>query len=427
MLKNKVNIGLIGFGTIGAGVVEIFNKNKSLISDKTGKDLILKKVGDLDITTDRGVKIDANILTNDVNEILNDDEIDIVIELIGGYEPAKTFILKALNNKKHVVSANKALISKEWNELIDTAKKNNVRLSFEASVGGGIPILQTINEQLASNRFKSIYGILNGTANYILSEMSENGTDFNKVLKEAQEKGYAELDPTFDIEGNDTAHKIIILSKLAYGKHITQEEFLLEGITNINPIDIKIAKEDLNYSIKLLAIAKNNNGKLEVRVHPTFIPKNHILSSVNGVFNGIYLEGDFVGPVFLYGQGAGRMATASAVVGDCIDIILSPNKSINYSFPQVNELIKSDDLYLKYYVRIMVNPKDGVIKDISKILNNHDINYDLLTQNQSSGDIVPILLITKNVKEVNIKKAIEDIDELDYVKEKPVFFRILEE
>ncbi|MDR2873153.1 MAG: homoserine dehydrogenase [Methanobrevibacter sp.] len=427
MSKDKINIGLIGFGTIGAGVVEIFNNNKSLIDEKTGKDVVLKKVGDLDITTYRGVKIDVNMLTTDVNEILDDDQIDIVIELIGGYEPAKTFILKALKNKKHVISANKALISKEWNDLNDTAKENNVRLLFEASVGGGIPILQTINEQLSANKFKSIYGILNGTANYILSEMTENGTDFDKILKEAQEKGYAEADPTFDIEGNDTAHKIIILTKIAYGKHISQEEFLVEGITNIDPIDIKIAKEELNYSIKLLAIAKNTDGKLEVHVHPTLIPENHILNSVNGVFNGIYLEGDFVGSVFLYGQGAGRSATASAVVGDCVDIILNPEKEINYHDKSSEELIKINDLELKYYIRILINPKEGVIEDISKILNTHDIDYDLLNQNKCSRTVVPILLITNTAKEGNIKKAIEDIAKLDYVRETPVYYRILED
>ncbi|MDR1819398.1 MAG: homoserine dehydrogenase [Methanobrevibacter sp.] len=427
MSKDKVNIGLIGFGTIGAGVVEIFNKNQKLISDKTGKNVVLKKVADLDITTDRGVKISEKILTEDVNEILDDPEIDIVIELIGGYEPAKTFILRALKTKKHIVSTNKALISKEWNELISTAKENGVRLNFEASVGGGIPVIQTINEQLSSNKFSSIYGVLNGTANYILSEISENGTDFKSVLKEAQKKGYAELDPTFDIEGNDTAHKIIILSKIAFGKYVSSDDFLIEGISNIDPMDIEFANSDLGCSVKLLGIAKDLNGRLELRVHPTFVPKNHILCSANGVFNGIYLEGDFIGPIFLYGQGAGRMATASAVVGDCVDIILNPSKPINYGpeTSQVNELVEANEIFSKYYVRLMIKPKDGVIKEIFKILNKYNIDIDTSIQNSCSEDLVPVFLITNMVKEIDVNNALLDIKGLDSVKEEPVLFRIL--
>lgn len=315
MSKSEINIGLIGFGTIGAGVVEIFNKNQDILSKKCGKPVNLRKVADLDITTDRGVKIDESILTTDVNDVLENDDIDIVIELVGGYEPAKTFVLKAMENGKHVVSANKALIAKHWEELISNADKNNVRFSFEASVGGGIPVLQPLNECLSANRFEAIYGIMNGTANYILTKMSEEGLKFEDVLKEAQDKGYAEADPTFDIEGHDTAQKLIVLTKLGFGEYVPQEKFHVEGITKITPEDIDFAKNELDYVIKLLGIAKQTNDGLEIRVHPTFIKKDHLLASVNDVFNAIYLIGDFVGPVMLYGQGAGRMATASAVVG----------------------------------------------------------------------------------------------------------------
>ncbi|WP_263641312.1 homoserine dehydrogenase [Methanobrevibacter arboriphilus] len=233
----------------------------------------LRKVADLDITTDRGVKIDESILTTDVNDVLENDDIDIVIELVGGYEPAKTFVLKAMENGKHVVSANKALIAKHWEELISTADENNVRFSFEASVGGGIPVLQPLNECLSANRFEAIYGIMNGTANYILTKMSEEGLKFEDVLKEAQDKGYAEADPTFDIEGHDTAQKLIVLTKLGFGEYVPQEKFHVEGITKITPEDIEFAKNELDYVIKLLGIAKQTNDGLEIRVHPTFIKK----------------------------------------------------------------------------------------------------------------------------------------------------------
>lgn len=230
MSKSEINIGLIGFGTIGAGVVEIFNKNQDILSKKCGKPVNLRKVADLDITTDRGVKIDESILTTDVNDVLENDDIDIVIELVGGYEPAKTFVLKAMENGKHVVSANKALIAKHWEELISNADKNNVRFSFEASVGGGIPVLQPLNECLSANRFEAIYGIMNGTANYILTKMSEEGLKFEDVLKEAQDKGYAEADPTFDIEGHDTAQKLIVLTKLGLESMFLKKNSMLKEL-----------------------------------------------------------------------------------------------------------------------------------------------------------------------------------------------------
>ncbi|MDR1721422.1 MAG: homoserine dehydrogenase [Methanobrevibacter sp.] len=426
MSKSEINVGLIGFGTIGAGVVEIFNKNQSLLSQKTGKEVILKKVADLDITTDRGVKIDENLLTTDVNEILEDGEIDVVIELMGGYEPARTFILKALKNKKHVISANKALIAKHWEELISTANENNVRIAFEASVGGGIPVLQTINENLAANKIESVYGIMNGTANYILTKMTEEGSNFDEVLKEAQEKGYAEADPTFDIEGHDTAQKLIILTKLAFGKYVPQEDFHVEGITKITPLDIEFANKELDYSIKLLGIAKNIEGNLEIKVHPTFIEKDHLLSSVNDVFNAIHIVGDFVGPVLLYGQGAGRMATASAVVGDLLDIAFNENERINYGpvTPQVDKVKSIEDISSKFYIRITSkNPK--IEENVTDIFNKENIGIELITTNESNSDSTTnIILVTKTAKESQLKKTIEKVTELGDVEES-LFIRIL--
>ncbi|WP_297897773.1 homoserine dehydrogenase [Methanobrevibacter sp.] len=428
MSKNEVNIGLIGFGTIGAGVVEIFNKNQEILSKKCGKPVNLKKVADLDIESDRGVKIDQSILTTDVNDVLENDDIDIVIELVGGYEPAKTFVLKAMENGKHVVSANKALIAKHWKELIDVADKNNVRFSFEASVGGGIPVLQPLNECLSANRFEGIYGIMNGTANYILTKMSEEGSKFEDVLKEAQKMGYAEADPTFDIEGHDTAQKLIVLTKLGFGEYVPQEKFHVEGITKITPEDIEFAKNELKYSAKLLGIAKKTEEGLEIRVHPTFIPQDHLLASVNDVFNAIYLIGDFVGPVMLYGQGAGRMATASAVVGDCLDIVFNENKRISYGpvDSQVKSIKRMGDVVSKYYLSINTLDEPGVLETITGILNKNEISVESINQKTSESNEVKIIIVTHEANEENIQKAIEKIDELQEVKEKSNLIRILE-
>ncbi len=428
MSKNEVNIGLIGFGTIGAGVVEIFNKNQEILSKKCGKPVNLKKVADLDIESDRGVKIDQSILTTDVNDVLENNDIDIVIELVGGYEPAKTFVLKAMENGKHVVSANKALIAKHWEELIDVADKNNVRFSFEASVGGGIPVLQPLNECLSANRFEGIYGIMNGTANYILTKMSEEGSKFEDVLKEAQKMGYAEADPTFDIEGHDTAQKLIVLTKLGFGEYVPQEKFHVEGITEITPEDIEFAKNELKYSAKLLGIAKQTEEGLEIRVHPTFIPQDHLLASVNDVFNAIYLIGDFVGPVMLYGQGAGRMATASAVVGDCLDIVFNENKRISYGpvDSQVKSIKRMGDFVSKYYLSINTLDEPGVLETITGILNKNEISVESINQKTSESNEVKIIIVTHEANEENIQKAIEKIDELQEVKEKSNLIRILE-
>jgi homoserine dehydrogenase len=430
MSKGEINVGLIGFGTIGAGVVEIFNKNQDILSEKCGKPVHLKKVADLDITTDRGVKIEESILTTDVNDVLENEEIDIVIELVGGYEPARTFILKAMENGKHVVSANKALIAKHWEELMETADKNNVRFLFEASVGGGIPVLQPLNECLAANRCEAIYGIMNGTANYILTKMSEEGLEFEDVLEEAQKKGYAEADPTFDIEGHDTAQKLIVLAKLGFGEYIPQEKFHVEGITKVNPEDIEFAKNELNYVIKLLGIAKQTDNGLEIRVHPTFLPKDHLLASVNDVFNAIYIVGDFVGPLMLYGQGAGRMATASAVVGDCLDIICCETKRISYGpvKSQVKLIRAIDDVVSKYFISLTALDKPGVLQKITGILNKSEISIESITQKTNTeNNAVPIIIVTHETKEENIQQAIQKINDLDEVKKESNLIRILEE
>ncbi len=429
-MKDIYNVGLIGFGTIGAGVVETFNRNLNLMEQKVGAKIKLKRIVDLDIETDRGVAVDKNVLSTDINDILEDPEIDIVIELIGGYEPAKTFILKAMNHGKHVVTANKALLAKHWEEILKTANDNNVRICFEASVGGGIPLLEPLNERLAANHIKSIYGIINGTANYILTKMTEEGLDFDEVLKEAQEKGYAEQDPTFDIEGHDTAQKLIILTILGFGTYVEQDKFHVEGISKIKQEDIEFIKNELGYSIKLLAIARIEEGKLEVRVHPTLISADHLLASVNGVFNGVYLVGDIVGPVMLYGPGAGMMPTASAVVGDCLDIMENMERPNIYGpkDTEVKEIKDIEDICSKYYLRLTVLDKPGVLHDISGILSKYDISLESVNQRRKNeGKEVPIFMVTHEAVEKNIRNAVKEIDELDLVKENTLFIRVLED
>lgn len=427
MANKEINVGLIGFGTIGSGVVETFNLNQPLIEDKVQRKVNLKKVVDLDIETDRGVKIDPKILSTDVNEILDDPDIDIVIELIGGYQPALKFILTAMSKGKHVVTANKALLAKHWEEIMEAAEKNQVRIGFEASVGGGIPLLKPLNESLAANKIEAIYGIINGTANYILTKMADEQQDFEEVLKEAQEKGYAEADPTFDIKGHDTAQKLIILTKLGFGVYVKQEKFHVEGITRITLDDIEYAKE-LGCCIKLLAISTIKDGELEIRVHPTMVDEKHLLASVNDVFNGVYIIGDVVGPVLMYGAGAGMMPTASAVVGDIIDIIEEMDSPITYGPPQtrVTKIKGMDEVESKYYLRLTVIDKPGVLHSISGILSYLNISVDSFSQKgHQKGEFVPIFMVTHQATEKNIQEAVKLIEKLDTVKGEVVFIRLL--
>jgi len=429
-MKEVYNIGLIGFGTIGSGVVEIFNRNLKLMEQKVGAKIKLKKVVDLDIKTNRGVKIEKNILSTQVNDILEDPEIDIVIELIGGYEPAKSFILKAMSQGKHIVTANKALIAKYWEEILDSANKNKVRICFEASVGGGIPLLEPLNESLAANQIQSIYGIINGTANYILTKMTEEGLDFDVVLKEAQEKGYAEQDPTFDIEGHDTAQKLIILTILGFGIYVEQEMFHVEGISKIKQEDIEFIKNEMGYSIKLLAISKIEKGELEVRVHPTLISQDHLLASVNDVFNGVYIVGDVVGPVMMYGQGAGMMPTASAVIGDVLNIIENEERGNIYGPVNIeNTQIKNiNDIKSKFFLRITAIDKPGVLYTISGILSKHDISIEALTQKKrDEGQEVPIFMVMHESLEKNMRNAVKEINDLSFVNDDSLFIRVLKE
>ena len=430
---DSIKVGLLGYGTIGTGVIRVIQKNADLLQKRLGRPVELIKIADLDITSDRGVSVDADLLTTDVEGVVSNPDIDVVIELIGGYEPAKSFIIKAINNGKHIVTANKALMAVHGQEILAAADKMGVQVLFEAAIGGGIPVVSAIKENLCANRFSNVLGILNGTCNFILTKMTNEGSDFAPVLKEAQELGYAEADPTFDIEGVDTAHKIALLSALCFGTKVDFDQVYTEGITNVAAIDIQFATQ-MGYKIKLLAIGKNHGDKIEVRVHPTMIPLNYQLSEVDGVFNAVRLSGDFLGPAMLYGSGAGMDATASAVMGDVMAIgrdIQSGAKMrspiMGYCAEQIDDLpIQAmSDIVSHYYLRFTTVDQPGVLAQISSILGEHDISIQSMIQpERHEADGVPIVLMTHEAREWNIIQALSEIDELDIVQQSTRLIRV---
>jgi homoserine dehydrogenase len=434
-MKN-INIGLIGFGTIGCGVVKLLQDNKELIEKKLAARLVLKKIADIDITTPRTVKVNQHILTTDVREMLRDKNIDIIVELMGGYEPARTFILEAIAADKQVVTANKALLAAHGNEIFKAAERKKTDIGFEASVGGTIPIIRTLKESLIANNIKSIYGIMNGTANFILTKMTDEGKDFDSVLKEAQKLGYAEADPTYDIEGIDTAHKLAIILSLAYGCKVNLKDIFREGISAISQQDVIFARE-LGYRIKLLAIAILHNDVVEARIHPTMISSQHLLANVNRNYNAFHLIGDASGPVFLYGQGAGMMPTASAVVSDIIDIARNILKGAAGCSPLRTQkettmcdirLLHMDNIETKYYFRFSAVDRPGVLSKISGILGDNNISIATVIQKtrQEEG-AVPVVMTTYKAKEKNVRKALKIIDKLDIVLDKTIIVRIEDE
>lgn len=429
----QIRAGLLGFGTIGTGVVKVFQNNAELIKARLGADLILDKIADLDITTDRGVTLEPGLLTTDADDVLVNPDIDIVIELIGGYEPARTFVLKAIENGKHIVTANKALLALHGDEIFAAAAKHRVEVMFEASVGGGIPVISSVKENLCANNFHSVFGILNGTCNYILTRMTNEGAAFADILQVAQELGYAEADPTFDIEGVDTAHKLALMIALCFGTKVDFDDVYTEGISNITPLDIEYAKQ-FGYKIKLLAIGKADNGKIEARVHPTMVPQHYPLADVDGVFNAVRLVGDFVGPVMLYGHGAGMEATASAVMGDVMSIARGIAAGAGQRTPPMaycTEAIRNvavkpmEEISTQYYLRVGVLDQPGVLSKISGILGDHGISIASMIQpDRVVGGATPIVLMTHDATEGEVRKAIDKIDQLDVVSEKTHFIRI---
>ncbi|MBU1171575.1 MAG: homoserine dehydrogenase [Proteobacteria bacterium] len=432
----RINAGIIGFGTVGTGVVKLLTESRELISSRIGADLCLKYVADLDIKKDRGVTLDQGVLITDAEKVVSDPEIDIVVELIGGETIAKKLMLKAIENGKHVVTANKALLASSGSEIFAAARKYNVDLGFEASVAGCIPIIKSIKESLAANRIHSVSGILNGTCNYILSKITSEGTSFAVALKNAQENGYAEADPTLDIEGFDAAHKLAIITALAYGMTINLDDIYVEGISGIALEDIRYA-EQLGYRVKLLAISKHVGEGIEARVHPTMIPFDNLFASVNDSVNAINVKGDAVGDMFFVGRGAGMMPTASAVVSDMIDIsrnILSCTSQrvplLSYRDENIKTIpvVPMDEIWSRYYFRFTVVDRPGVLSTISGILGNSGISIKSVQQTEEKKEgPVPIVMVSGPAREADVKKAIANINTLSITDGNAIVIRIGED
>lgn len=404
-----IKVGLLGCGTVGSGVVELLKKNQETIAKRTGTTVVLKKVLEKDTVKCLELGLTEDMIAKDISEIINDDEIDIVVELIGGIEPAFSFITQAMQKGKHVVTANKDLIAVKGKDLFATAEENKVDFYFEASVAGGIPIIYPLKQSLAGNEIKEVIGILNGTTNYILTKMTKEGLDFKQVLKEAQELGYAEADPTADVEGLDAARKIAILSSIAFNSRVTLEDVYVEGITSITATDIKFAAE-LGYVIKLLAIAKEENGFIQTRVHPAFIPNNHPLAAVNDVFNAVFVRGDAVGEIMHYGRGAGKMPTASAVVGDIIDICRNIQNGISgrigctcYDEKPVLDISK---MTARFYIRMTVKDRPGVLAGIAGVFGSNNVSIATVLQKEGTSDMAELILITHEVKEQDLQDSL---------------------
>ncbi|MBE6369745.1 MAG: homoserine dehydrogenase [Lentisphaerae bacterium] len=428
-MAQTVKVGIIGFGTVGAGAAVNLLKNHDVILERTNVDVKLVRIADKDITSDRGVQVPAELLTTSVDELIA--ESDVVVELIGGTTIAGDFILKALNAGKSVVTANKALLATRGNELFAAAEKNSCDLYYEASVAGGIPVIKALREGLVSNRIIRMYGIMNGTCNYILTRMEAEGAAFEPVLKDAQALGYAEANPSLDVDGFDTAHKAAILAGLAYGKWFGLEAVSVEGISNITQLDMKMAGK-LGYRFKLLAVIKNIDGAVQISVAPTLIPANSMLGAISGVFNGVMIEGDTVGQTLFYGRGAGRDATASAVVADVTDVALNiANKSVRRvpafrAGAEDVQLVKPEELFSRFYLRLAVKEQPGVVAAVTDILAKNQISISSLMQpeNEAHDGQIPLLIVTHATKEVAMKAAMEEIARLDYVDSKVNMFRI---
>ncbi|URZ01366.1 homoserine dehydrogenase [Clostridium felsineum] len=424
---NKIKIGILGLGNVGRGVLKILNTNKEEIQKRSGYDIEIAKILVRDIDKNRGIDVQKEILTVNPDDILEDDSIKIVIEVIGGVHPAKEYILKAMKNKKHVVTANKMLLATEGDALYDAAEEEGVMFYYEASVAGGIPIIHAINESLTANKIEQLIGIINGTTNYILTKMTLEKMNFKDALKEAQNKGFAEADPTSDIEAYDAMYKLAILSSLSFGTKINVDDIYREGITKIEPIDIEFARE-FGYIIKLIAIVKETETGLEMRVHPAMIPERHPLASVNDSFNAIFIKGNAVGDIMLYGRGAGDLPTGSAVVADIISILrgsvdVSAISTVKKNFwdRKINSMDKTRS---EYYVRITVKDLPGVLGEISMIFGNEGVSLLSVMQKGKREECVTVVYFTHLANEGMINSAIEKIKNSKYTKSVDNIIRI---
>jgi len=419
-----ISIGICGLGTVGYGSFSVLTKNSAEISRRTGREIVVSHIATRSIKEHQklgDVKVSA-----DVFAVAEDPEVDIVLELIGGYETARELVLRAIANGKHVVTANKALIAVHGNEIFSAAKNKNVIVGYEAAVAGGIPIIKAIREGLAANHIQWLAGIINGTGNFILTEMREKSSEFAAVLKQAQELGYAEADPTFDVEGIDAAHKLTILASIAFGIPLQFDKAYTEGISNITIEDIRYA-EELGYRIKHLGIARKSDKGIELRVHPTLISEDNLIANVNGVMNAVMVQGDAVGPTMFYGAGAGAEPTASAVVADVIDIArIINNPEISIPALAFQEDCLSDisvlpicEIVSEYYLRIMARDKAGVLADITEILGDFSINIEAVIQKEprvhDAEQVLSVIILTDEIKESTMDDAIDKIEALEAV------------
>jgi homoserine dehydrogenase len=429
----EIGVGVVGFGTVGTGTVRLLLENAEHLRRRVGIPIRLVRVADRDLSRDRVVRLPDGVLVPDGMMVVRDPAVHIVAELVGGTGAAKDYLLEAVKNGKSVVTANKALLAECGPEIAKAVATAGVDLGFEASVGGGIPIIRTLREGLAANRIRGIFGIINGTCNYILSRMTKEGRPFAEVLAEAQREGLAEADPSFDVDGIDTAHKLAILVWLATGGHVPLREIYVEGIREVAPEDIAFAKE-FGYAIKLLAIAKENGTGIEVRVHPTMIPSHYLLSTVDGANNAIYVKGDFAGSSLSYGQGAGMLPTASAVVSDVIEIARNLRRGSSGRIPPSGfflmdaasraEVAPFPEVSCEYYLRIRVVDKPGVLSRIAGVLGHHQISISSVLQKGRGETSVPIFIVTHRARERDMRNALAEVDRLPDVLDRTRMIRI---
>jgi len=418
-----IKVGIIGVGTVGTSVANILVDNADVISARAGRDIIVKSGVVKNLAKDRGLDI---IITDNIDDVLNDPEIDIVVELMGGVDEPFEVVKKALKSGKAVVTANKALLAYHRYELAELAK--DIAFEYEASVAGGIPIINALRDGLSANHIESIMGIMNGTCNYMMTEMTNNGVAYDAILKEAQDLGYAEADPTFDVGGFDAAHKLLILASIAYGIDAKPEDILIEGIDKVSSDDITFAKE-FGYTIKLLGIAKKDGNEVELRVHACLISQDEMIAKIDGVMNGISVVGDKVGETLYYGPGAGGDATASAVVANIIDIARSGKSTPMLGFDKPMEgkltLKSTDAIQTKYYLRINVSDKAGVLAKVTKIFEENNISVETMLQRPATSDSANLLISTHIAVEKDIQNMIKVIESLDFVNTTPVMIRIV--
>ena len=422
-----LKIGILGLGTVGSGVVKILEKNAENIKNKVGTEVQIEKILVNNLEKERDIEIKKELLTDQVEDIINNPDIDIVVELIGGEQPAYDYIIRAIANGKSIVTANKLVIAKYGKRIFRKADKNDVQVCYEGSVAGGLPIIRPLKNSLAANRIEKIYGILNGTTNYILTDMSKDKKDFAESLKNAQKLGFAEADPSSDIDGDDAAYKITILSSLAFERFVDVREVYVEGIRDIAIEDIELAHE-MGYVIKLLAIAKNSPKGLDVRVHPAFVPEDHPLAMINGTYNCVYLHGDAVGQVMSTARGAGQMPTGSAVTADIIQVA----KDINHNQREVQRMdsflesnvITIDEIENSFYLRFAVKDEPGVMAHIAKIFGDNNVSLASVLQKQKNNPVVPLVFITHSVKEKDLNKSLAQIKEIDDVIEVKSVIRV---